>query len=171
MLSPTDRSLYTDALVAPIGYRLTSAIATTFSLDPTLALTLPVSLAVRGFAGRAADAAAALGDPIALYDAIKRVSDRLTIYHQIGRISVPDAPHYPYGLLEPMLVGVGSPGRGVFHPKLWLMRFDVEDGAQPLLRLLVLSRNITRDRSWDLVLRLEGAPGEGLARRMRNSRR
>ena len=52
---------------------------------------------------------------------------------------------------------------GVFHPKCWLLRFAPEYDDEPVrYRLLVLSRNLTFDRSWDVALvtrrRAPGAP-------------
>jgi len=50
--------------------------------------------------------------------------------------------------------------RGAFHPKIWVLRFVQPDldNEPPLIRLLILSRNITYDRSWDISLQLEGQP-------------
>jgi hypothetical protein len=44
--------------------------------------------------------------------------------------------------------------RAVFHPKVWLIRYVDTDGRYQH-RLLCLSRNLTFDRSWDTVLRLD----------------
>ena len=54
-----------------------------------------------------------------------------------------------------MVVEVQAPKGGIFHPKLWLLRYTAED-RPPLYRLLNLSRNLTFDRSWDVMLNLEG---------------
>ena len=44
---------------------------------------------------------------------------------------------------------------GVFHPKIWALRFITEDGAIRY-RVLCLSRNLTFDRCWDTVVSLDG---------------
>jgi hypothetical protein len=81
------------------------------------------------------------------------------VYTQRGRTQAPDRPHVLYGLLDSSVTEVLAPRKGFFHPKLWLLRFrDPTGEEQPLLRLLVLSRNITADHSWDLALHLEGSP-------------
>ena len=41
-----------------------------------------------------------------------------------------------------------------FHPKIWLLRFNKADKVR--YRLMVLSRNLTFDRSWDLAFFLDG---------------
>lgn len=154
MLNPNGRSLYTAALTPPPGLVFDEALATTFSLDPAVLLTVPVHLALLGGNQRGV-----LRDGLAVLEAIRRLSDRITVYAQRGRLQVPSPAHVLYGLLESMVVEVAAPRGGVFHPKLWLMRFV--DPAKPdavLLRLLVLSRNLTTDRSWDVALTLEGRP-------------
>jgi hypothetical protein len=140
------------------------AIATTFSLDPTTLLTIPIHLALLGKGNLKEQ----LDDGITLFEALRRVTARMTVYAQRGRMLTPDSPHVLYGLLESMVIEVLAPRGGVFHPKLWLLRFVDPLGEEaPLLRLLILSRNLTLDRSWDLSLQLEGRPG----RRLRSENR
>jgi hypothetical protein len=67
------------------------------------------------------------------------------------------------------VVPVTAPYGGVFHPKVWVLRFRDTASDEPRLRGLVLSRNLTHDRSWDTVLRLDstvrgGKTLPGLAR-------
>ena len=53
-----------------------------------------------------------------------------------------------------------APRKGVFHPKIWILRFvSEEDPSDISLRALILSRNLTFDRSWDLSLMLDGDIG------------
>ena len=60
-------------------------------------------------------------------------------------------------MLESSVHPVRAPGGGAFHPKVWVLRFLFEDGA-PLIRVAVLSRNLTFDRSWDIALASEASP-------------
>ena len=156
MLSPNSRSLYTAALTPPPGMIFGEAIAATYSLDPTTLLTIPIHLALWG----KGNIKEQLSDGITLLEALRRVTARLTVYAQRGRMLTPGTPLVLYGLLESMVVEVLAPRGGAFHPKLWLLRFVDPMGEEPpLLRLLILSRNLTMDRSWDLSLQLEGRPG------------
>ena len=150
MLHPSDRNLYTDALTPPRGYIFDQAIGTTYTLDPTTLLTIPVhlGLATRRKGGEA--------DPVDLLGALHRVADRITVYAQCGRIQVPRGEQVLFSLLESMIVEAASPGGGAFHPKVWVLRFKDSEDGRPTFRLLVLSRNLTTDRSWDLCLQLEG---------------
>jgi hypothetical protein len=60
--------------------------------------------------------------------------------------------------LEKMVHPVRSPhAGGLFHPKIWLLEFSA--GAETSFRFLCTSRNLTSDRSWDVVVRLDGACG------------
>lgn len=152
MLNPDSRSLYTEALTPPLGYVFSEAIGTTYSLDPATLLGVPVHLAL------ASQSKGGESEVLALLEGLRRVADRMTVYAQRGRMIVPRGQHVLYSLLERLVVEVASPGGGAFHPKLWILRFVTPDDDAVLLRLLVLSRNLTGDRSWDISLRLEGVP-------------
>ncbi|MCB1126375.1 MAG: phospholipase D family protein, partial [Verrucomicrobiae bacterium] len=148
------RSIYTAALAPPPGMVFDEAIGTTFSLDPVTLLSVPIHLAMPG-----GDRADPIKDGIVFLEATRRLANRITVYAQRGRLQVPRLPHVLYSVLESMVVEVNVPGGGVFHPKLWVLRFvDPDDRESVLMRLMVLSRNLTADRSWDSALTLEGEP-------------
>ncbi len=97
-----------------------------------------------------------LNDPIAVLEALRMTAGRVTVFCQQGRIAVPKKDTRLYSYLEQAVVEVQPPrGNGVFHPKVWLLRF-ISDEGPVLYRFLCLSRNLTFDRSWDTVLSLEG---------------
>ena len=53
-----------------------------------------------------------------------------------------------FSFLEEMVVqALPKNSTGAFHPKVWVLRYRREDEA--MLRVLVLSRNLTFDKSWD----------------------
>lgn len=152
MLNPDNRNLYTSALTPPPGMVFDEAIATTFSLDPTFLLQAPVYLALM-----ASDSQQAT-DPFACFEAIRCYADRITVYVQQGRVQVP-ATHSAsplLGLLEKMIVEANAPKGGVFHPKVWAIRYVAPSDNTVMYRLVILSRNLTTDSSWDLSLQLEG---------------
>jgi len=80
---------------------------------------------------------------------------------QKGRIQVPQIakPNPLFGFLEDMIVEVKAPGGGVFHPKVWAIRFVTPDLSSTMYRLVILTRNMTTDKSWDLSLQLKGTIG------------
>ncbi|MGI9189436.1 MAG: phospholipase D family protein [Longimicrobiaceae bacterium] len=154
MLNPDARRTYTDALRPPPGFRFGEAIAATYSLDLETLLTIPLHLALFSAEQPIEEL---LKDGVALLESLRRTIERVTVYAQSSRILAPARLHVLYGLLEPTVVEVAPPsGSGSFHPKLWLIRFDHPDTGATRFRLLVLTRNLTADRCWDLVLTLEG---------------
>jgi hypothetical protein len=155
MLNPNVRSLYTSALTPPPGLVFDQAVATTFSMDPALLLEAPVHLALMAADDHAEP------DPLSVLEAVRRYSKRMTVYVQRGRIQVPEIarPNPLYGFLEDMVVEVNAPNEGIFHPKVWAIRFVGTGHDIVTYRLVVLTRNMTADRSWDLSLQLEGNVG------------
>lgn len=156
MLAPDDRSLYTEAVKPPPGYVFDEALAATYSLDPVALLEIPLHLALL----EGEESGVRAGGGVALLEALRRVTRRVTVYVEAGRVGISAQQNVLYGLLEPVIVEVEAPHGGAFHPKLWLLRFRAEAEDQPpLLRLLVLSRNLSYSRAWDLSAQLEGRPG------------
>lgn len=153
-LDPEARVLYGESLAAPSGYVFDAAVATTYSLDFETALAAPVSLAL--FAAESRDEI--LRQPLALLEGAERIADRLAVYCDAGHIQAQTQPQSRLcSLLEKMIVEVAAPQGGAFHPKIWVLRFKPQSGAGAgKMRLLVLSRNLTRDRSWDISLCLDG---------------
>lgn len=154
MLAPDDRSTLLHLLAPPDGYELDCAVGTTFSLDLVAFLMVPAAMTLAG-AGDATDEDAPA--PLELLESLRRTSSRITVFCQAGQISVPAKSKtalLPF--LEAGTVPVVAPRGGVFHPKVWALRYADRDGSI-LHRLLVLSRNLTFDRCWDTVLRLDEA--------------
>lgn len=158
MLGPEDRRLLLDALRPPAGYELDQAVGTTYSLDLTSLLAAPLGFALFD---RESSEGQLIADPIALIEAVRRYADRITVFCQAGEIAIPREYRAILAYLEGTVCEVVPPVRdAIFHPKVWLMRYVRSDGARTF-RLLCLSRNLTFDRAWDTVLRLDGEVQEG----------
>ncbi|WP_027062834.1 phospholipase D family protein [Mesorhizobium loti] len=159
VLAPDNRLLFGTALHPPKNHRLHSAIGTTYSLDFIAALTVPVALTL----GSALDRAEVAQNALATLAAMQRLSDRVMICVEAGNIHArPGRQHRLVTLLEGLLHEIVPPPGASFHPKLWALRFEPDDGKGPAkLRLLVMSRNLTQDRSWDMVLQLDGEEKNG----------
>lgn len=153
MLKPAEREQLLEALRPPDGYELDAAIGTTFSLDLLTLLTLPIGFASFDWQD---DSGRPTAEPMALLEAVRRFAERMTIFCQAGRIAVPKNVERLYAYLENSVYEVTAPDRrGVFHPKVWVLRFVGPDKAI-LYRVLCLSRNATSDHSWDTLLVLDG---------------
>lgn len=153
-LDPEQRILYGANLQPPAGYVFDTAVATTFSLDFETALAVPVSLALFAAENRED----ILTHPLALLEGAERIAGRLLVFTDAGHIQAHTRPHSRLcSLLERIIVEVAAPNGGAFHPKIWALRFKpLRSEESTRLRLLVLSRNLTRDRSWDIALTLDG---------------
>lgn len=151
MLSPDTRALLTDALRPPDGFRVDIAIATSYSLDLTALLLAPLSFALHDYDSNDVDRV----DPIRLLEAVRRYADHTTVFCQAGAIHVPTSYRSILAFAEDSVCEVMPPIPGrVFHPKIWVIRFADAEGHHAH-RVLCLSRNLTFDRSWDTLLRLE----------------
>lgn len=150
MLPPDNRQPLHEALRPPEGFVLDYAIGTTFSLDLLALLRAP--LAFTQFEWEEADQKETL-HPTVLLKALRDYANRMTLFCQAGHIHVPPAHRPLFTFLEGMVVQVNPP-QGVFHPKVWALRFTKDDAVK--YRLLVSSRNLTFDRCWDTLLVLEG---------------
>lgn len=148
MLSPDDRALLVDLLSPPEdGFRLVHAVATTFTLQLSALLPIPLALAGMDLSAGA--------DPLGVWQAIRRFSDRIDVFCQAGHASAPTTRNDLVAFLEPIVHQVGNPAGRLFHPKIWLLRFAAPDGEESV-RLVCGSRNLTHDRAWDAAVCLEG---------------
>lgn len=152
MLEPDGRAALTEQLRPPSGFQLSRAVATTFTLDLTTALSIPLAFA----AHRTRESR----DPIAILDAVRRAADKIDVFAQAGQVFEPRVASDLFALLEPMIHPASAPRPNMlFHPKVWVLEYA--DGDARSYRMLCASRNLTNDRSWDLVVRLDGtATGE-----------
>lgn len=154
MLEPATRHLYIDALRPPVGYRFDCAVVTTYSLDLIALLAAPLAFTAFGWRQEADGLGA---DPLPALDALRRHIDRIAVFCQKGQIKVPSSYQPLFDYLEGTVHEVALPhGRGVFHPKIWLLRYVNADGGPVRYRFVCLTRNLTFDTSWDTVLVLDG---------------
>lgn len=155
MLNPRnkrDRLNYGELLASPEGYVLTKAVGTTYSLDLYALLAIPVAM----FYAKSME-----GDfqqnRYDVLDAIRQSKDKVDLFCQRGKIKVPLKYSNLLAFMEDCIEEV-TPyiENSSFHPKIWVLRF--EKGKEQLFRLIVLSRNLTFDRSWDIAYFADGVP-------------
>ena len=152
MLPPDSRTTAFELIRPPSGYRLDFAVLTTYTLDLEALLVLPLSVLVHPDGGLEE----LLADPLRLHQAIRDAGDRVHAFVDEKGIAIPRGARSLYSMLESSVHPVRAPNRGAFHPKVWVARFTaVDETAEDLLRVAVLSRNLTFDRSWDVALASE----------------
>ena len=167
MLQPTNRLTLIGAMRPPAGFRIESAMAVTFTLDLRALLAAPAAFALTGPDGIVADGEQL--EPVELLHALRSHAGKITVFNQAGYTAVPPSRRV-FAFLEGAVVPVDAPHGGIVHPKVWVLRYEAcDDGPagearQQRLRVLVASRNLTFDASWDAVLRLDESPGPGGAR-------
>ena len=160
MLSPDDLIALHEALRPPpgIGWMWLWAPRTPWTCSPCSGP--PVAFAM--FDLQQADDPVQLGG-LAVLESVRRHADAITVFCQAGQIAVPSAYRQAITWTEGGVIEVRRPAPGfVFHPKSWTLRFTDEAGRLHH-RVIVLSRNLTFDRSWDVVVTLdeddEATPG------------
>ena len=180
MLQPANRLTLIDAMRPPAGFGFESAMAVTYTLDLRALLAAPAALAFSGPTSVAPDAGGdttetgsgtsdAGGDtyqPIELIHALRAHASKLTVFSQAGETGLPPSRR-AFAFLERTVVPVTAPRGGIVHPKVWVLRYeaadDPPDGRPPerRLRVLIASRNLTFDASWDTMVRLDETAGSG----------
>lgn len=159
MLNPeSDRMDYGELLMPPDDYDLDFAIATTYSLD--LDTLVGASLAL----GLCEDSES--NDKIHILEALKTTGDKIAIFCESAQIKLPNKVTPLYCLLEKMVFQISlSKTRSAkdksypaFHSKIWLIKFT--NGKRTIYRFIILSRNLTFDRSWDVSFVFDGIMGK-----------
>lgn len=163
-LDPRERKSwhgFLDLMQPPAGYRLSAALGTTFGL--TIEAMTAALLAMSD-----TDGEALANEPVAGVMAITRMRSRVRVMVHPATI----AGNFQAGssrfvaLLDRMIMQV-DPGVGLFHPKVWALRFDRVAGSQSagpeaIGRVLVGSRNLSDSTSFELGTVFEGtAAAEG----------
>ena len=156
MLNPKKNRLdYGSILSPPSNYQLDFAIGATYSLDLDALVGASISL------GLQIENDTELNEnPIVLLEALRSTGDKVALFCESGQIKLPNKTTPLYILLEDMVFQVANNNNikhsryASFHPKVWLLRYT--DKKEILYRFVVLSRNLTFDRSWDLSFSMDG---------------
>ena len=156
MFNPeSDRIEYGRELMPPEGFHFVRAVATTYSMDFETLIAALVPLVLRGDI----EDEELRSNPVAILQAVRKAVGRLVVFCEAGQIKPPQTGNRLASLLDNVIVQVALPrNRGCypsFHPKTWLIEYENEEGEHRW-RFIVLSRNLTKDHSWDVSVSLEG---------------
>lgn len=153
----SDRLNYGNILMPPVGYHLEKAVGSSYSLDLEALTAVAITLGLL----EATDTELK-NNPICLLNALEKVSHRILLFCESGQIKVPKNPSALCILLEKMVYPVSLPKKAkmnrypAFHPKTWVLQYINESGHRKY-RFIVLSRNLTFDRSWDVSVVLDSS--------------
>lgn len=160
MLKPTsDRLDYGNLLQPPAGYEVSEAIGTSYSLDLDALVGMCIALGLSGSVD-----SKLMKNPVYLLEALRKTAAKVTLFCEAGQIKVPSNLNSLYMLLEKMIFQVALKKSAKmnrapsFHPKFWLIKYE-NQSRDLLYRAVVLSRNLTFDRSWDVAAVLDGRLG------------
>lgn len=154
-----NRLSYGELLSPPPEFALQKALCTTYSLDLQTLVASTIALGL----GEATDSELAK-NPLNLLYALQKVIDKLLIFCDSSQIySVESKKRNRFlGLLEKSVVPVSLKSKSLrgypsFHPKCWILQYrHVSDEKRLKYKFIVLSRNLTFDRSWDVSVCLDG---------------
>ena len=157
MFKPKEERLnYGQILMPPVGYSLVRAVGTTYSLDLETLMSVCIALGIQ----ESTDSFLA-NNPFAVLKSLQSLSDKLLVFCEAGQITAMQPERSPLMLLLDKVIvpvklreikGTGYPS---FHPKTWTLQYEDAAGNQ-FFRFVVLSRNLTFDRSWDVAVSLDG---------------
>lgn len=159
VLNPAENRLdYGNLLQPDVGYDVEFAVALTYSLDLEALLGVPISLGLlESMDSNLKD------DPIFLLEGIRKSSDKIAIFCNPGGIKLPQKIQSVYSLLENSVFEVKANEISNFHPKMWFIKYSDDDGNS-YIKIIILSRNLTFDRSWDVSFSFIGRVGRHRSR-------
>jgi hypothetical protein len=158
VFDPENRTSLTELLAPPPGYAVEAAFATTYCLD--FAAFASTCIALTGNEVGESGRSLTRGE---LLRAFTRLSKRLLIVTNQGMVDFDaDGRRRRLGaLLGQCIAAVGS-SSSAFHPKVWVLKYVPSSAhGSPLYRVICSSRNLTRTRSWETSLVLEGRTAVG----------
>ena len=161
MFNPNnDRLDYSQLLAPPAEVEMDFAVGTTYSLDLDALVGASMALSL----SEETDSVL-MNNPVCLLEALRNAGNRVALFCENGQIHYPNHINHLYILLEKMVFPVkvhkhrGMAAYPSFHPKMWLIRYKNKRNEYRY-RVIVLSRNLTFDRSWDITCSMDGCPGE-----------
>lgn len=142
-------------MIPPYGYTLAKGIGTTYSLDMETLTAICISLGIKDGTDSASSQSS-----VCMLHSIEEVTGKVVIFCESGQMIVPKNTSPLFLLLEKMIVPVALKTKthgfyNSFHAKCWILEYENEEGEK-IFRFIVMSRNMTSDRSWDVVASFDG---------------
>ena len=137
-------------LIATPGYEIEFAVGTTYSMDAEAFLAVAMSMAHLGEANE-------MESPVRMLEGIRQANRHVAIFINRGGLQPPVRKNPLYAMLDKSVFEVADERRGKelanFHPKLWVIReHSIDNATQRQIKLIVLSRNLTKDSSLDIAV-------------------
>lgn len=149
-----DRTNYKNLLKAPEGYEIEKILITTYSLEmekivEICLLALGLQIETTSQDGK---------NPITGLYALEKMMKKIVVICQNGQIK--EHKNLLYLMLEKSIYTINPPKNKNFHPKVILIKYKNkrEDKREDKIKykLIVSSKNLTSDRSWDAQVSIQG---------------
>ena len=145
---------YGELLIEDPAFELEQAVGMTYSLDMEALLGIPLCLGMREMTSGQRN------NPLYVLEAIRRTGKKLSIFCNVGCIKVPKSESRLFALLEDSIHEVRMPKSTYnFHPKLWILQYHNVNDGRTMIKVVVLSRNLTFDQSMDMAIEMTGYVG------------
>lgn len=146
-------------IVASPGYELEFAVGTTYSLDAEAFLAIALSFARLGDVSEAD-----FQSPLRLLEGLRQANNRVAIFCNRGGLQPPVRKNSLYAMLDKSVFEMADERKGCelanFHPKIWIIKERSIDNREKLqIKLIVLSRNLTKDTSLDVAVSMSAPLG------------
>ena len=146
---------YGELLIEDPAFELEQAVGMTYSLDMEALMGIPLCLGMRGEM-----TSGQRNNPLYVLEAIRRTGKKLSIFCNVGCIKVPKSESRLFALLEDSIHEVRMPKSTYnFHPKLWILQYHNVNDGRTMIKVVVLSRNLTFDQSMDMAIEMTGYVG------------
>ena len=142
--------VYNDIVATP-GFELEFAVGTTYSIDAEAYLVIALSFA------RLSDATDAdFQSPFRLLEGLRQANNRVAVFCNRGGLQPPARMNPLYAMLDKSVFEVADEHKGKelanFHPKIWVIKErSLDDHSKRQIKLVVMSRNLTKDSSLDIA--------------------
>lgn len=138
-------------IVATPGYELEFAVGTTYSLNAEAFLAVALSFARLGDVTDAD-----FQSPFRLLEGLRQANNRVAIFCNRGGLQPPMRTNPLYAMLDKSVFEVADERKGKelanFHPKIWVIKErSLDDRNKRHIKLVVMSRNLTKDSSLDIA--------------------
>lgn len=146
-------------IVATPGYELEFAVGATYSLDAEAYLAIALSFARLGDATDAD-----FQSPLRLLEGLRQANKRVAIFCNRGGLQPPVRTNPLYAMLDKSVFEVADESKGKelanFHPKIWVIKeHSLDDRSKRQIKLIVMSRNLTKDSSLDIAVTMTAPLG------------
>lgn len=146
-------------IVASPGYELEFAVGTTYSLDAEAFLAIALSFARLGDVSEAD-----FQSPFRLLEGLRQANNRVAIFCNRGGLQPPVRMNPLYAMLDKSVFEMADERKGCelanFHPKIWIIKErSIDNHEKRQIKLIVLSRNLTKDSSLDFAVSMTAPLG------------